>query len=83
MKNIAIFGSTGSIGTSTLNIIKENPNLFNVVTLVAGKNVNKLMEQIEEYKQKNVYIIDKNNADMIKNGKTVAEKSDWVSFSFK
>lgn len=37
MKNIAIFGSTGSIGTSTLNVIRENMILFNVVTLVAGK----------------------------------------------
>ena len=67
MKNIAVFGSTGSIGTSTLNIVKENPNLFNVVTLVAGTNIKKLMEQIEEYKPKNVYIIDKTNADILKN----------------
>lgn len=67
MKNIAIFGSTGSIGTSTLNVVKENPDLFNVVTLVAGKNINKLIEQIEEYKPKHVYITDKNNAEILKN----------------
>ena len=29
MKNIAIFGSTGSIGTSTLNVVRENKDLFN------------------------------------------------------
>ena len=66
MKNIAIFGSTGSIGESTLNVIRENPNLFKVVTLVAGKNIEKLIEQIEEFNPKNVYIIDKNNADKIR-----------------
>ena len=46
MKKIAIFGSTGSIGESTLNVIRENPDLFQVVTLVAGKNIKKLIEQI-------------------------------------
>ena len=41
MKRIAIFGSTGSIGTSTLNVIRENLDLFSVVTLVARKNIDK------------------------------------------
>lgn len=67
MKKIAIFGSTGSIGKSSLNVIRENKDLFEVVTLVAGKNIKKLMEQIEEFKPKNVYIIDKENADILKN----------------
>lgn len=66
MKNIAIFGSTGSIGESTLNVIRENPDLFNVVTLVAGKNIEKLIDQINEFKPRNVYIISKENADRIK-----------------
>ena len=38
MKKIAVFGSTGSIGESTLNVIRQNAELFEVVTLVAGKN---------------------------------------------
>lgn len=66
MKNIAIFGSTGSIGESTLNVIRENKNLFKVITLVAGKNIEKLIKQIEEFKPKNVYIISKENADRLK-----------------
>ena len=65
MKNIAIFGSTGSIGTSTRNVVRENKGLFNVVTLVAGRNISKLIEQIDEFKPKNIYIIDKENADII------------------
>jgi len=67
MKNIAIFGSTGSIGTSTLNVVRENKDLFKVTTLVAGKNIDKLIEQIEEFKPNNVYIIDKANATILKN----------------
>ena len=66
MKKIAIFGSTGSIGESTLNVIRENPDLFEVVTLVAGKNIQKLIEQIQEFKPKNVYITAAENANKIK-----------------
>lgn len=66
MKKIAIFGSTGSIGESTLQIIRENPYLFEVVTLVAGKNIKKLIEQIKEFKPKNVYIISKENAEILR-----------------
>lgn len=65
MKKIAIFGSTGSIGESTLQVIRENPDLFEVVTLVAGKNIKKLIEQIKEFKPKNVYIISKENAQIL------------------
>lgn len=66
MKKVAIFGSTGSIGQSTLNVIRENPELFKAVTLVAGKNVSRLIEQIEEFKPDNVYITDKENAEILK-----------------
>lgn len=66
MKRIAIFGSTGSIGESTLNVIRENLDLFEVVTLVAGRNIQKLIEQIEEFKPKNVYITAKENATKLK-----------------
>lgn len=66
MKKIAIFGSTGSIGDSTLNVIRENLDLFKIVTLVAGKNLEKLIEQIEEFNPQNVYIIDEKNAQILK-----------------
>lgn len=66
MKRVAIFGSTGSIGTSTLNVIRDNRDLFDVVTLVAGKNIDKLIDQIEEFKPHNVYIIDEENANVLK-----------------
>lgn len=65
-KKISIFGSTGSIGTSTLNIVRNNLDIFEVVTLVAGNNIEKLIEQIKEFKPKHVYIKSKENADTLK-----------------
>ena len=66
MKKIAIFGSTGSIGTTTLRIVEENPDLFQAITLVAGRNITKLIEQIYKFQPKHVYITAKENADRLK-----------------
>lgn len=49
MKNIAILGSTGSIGTQTLDVAKRN-NDINVVALAAYRNIKLLEEQIREFK---------------------------------
>lgn len=65
-KRVAIFGSTGSIGTSTLNIIRNNKELFEVVSLIAGNNINKLIEQIEEFNPKHIYIKTLENANILK-----------------
>ena len=53
MKNIALFGSTGSIGTNTLNVIKGLED-FNVVSLFCGNNISLLSKQAEEFKPKYV-----------------------------
>lgn len=49
MKKIALLGSTGSIGVSTLDIIRRHPDRFQVVALAAGSNVKVLAEQIKEF----------------------------------
>ncbi len=49
MKKIAILGSTGSIGTQTLEIVRANPDL-QVVALAAGTSVDKMEEQIREFR---------------------------------
>lgn len=46
MKKIAILGSTGSIGTQALDIIKKNPERFSVSTLTCGRKISLLKEQI-------------------------------------
>ncbi|MBQ8232722.1 MAG: 1-deoxy-D-xylulose-5-phosphate reductoisomerase [Lachnospiraceae bacterium] len=48
MKNIAVLGSTGSIGTQTLEIVRANPDL-QVVALAAGTSVDKIEEQVREF----------------------------------
>ena len=48
MKRIAILGSTGSIGTQTLEIVRNNPDL-EVVALAAGNNVELMEKQIREF----------------------------------
>ena len=47
MKKITILGSTGSIGTQTLEIINEKPDAFQVIGLSAGKNISLLKEQLK------------------------------------
>jgi 1-deoxy-D-xylulose-5-phosphate reductoisomerase len=50
MKKLAVLGSTGSIGVSTLSIVEQFPDRFRVVALAAGKNLAKLKEQIHLFK---------------------------------
>lgn len=49
MKKISLLGSTGSIGTQCLDIIRENRDKYQVVALACGSNVDLLSEQIEEF----------------------------------
>jgi 1-deoxy-D-xylulose-5-phosphate reductoisomerase len=50
MKRLAIFGSTGSIGTNTLKIAEAYPEKYHIVGLVAGSNVKLLAHQIQKFK---------------------------------
>ena len=49
MKAISILGSTGSIGTQTLDIVTHHPDRFRVVGLAAGGNIELLTEQIRQF----------------------------------
>jgi len=55
-KKIAILGSTGSIGTSTLNVIKADKKSFDVILLTANNNYKKLVQQAKIFKARNVLI---------------------------
>ncbi len=50
MKKVAILGGTGSIGTQTLDVVRENPDRFKVTALTCGSNTELLARQIEEFK---------------------------------
>lgn len=56
MKQIAILGSTGSIGINSLSIIKNYPTQFRVYALVCNKNYRLLSQQVVEFRPKFVYI---------------------------
>ena len=49
-RQLAILGSTGSIGVSTLDVVRAHPDRFNVVALTAGKKVERLADQCIEFK---------------------------------
>src|ERR1041384_8125438 len=49
MKRIAILGSTGSIGTQALDVVRKHRDRFEVVALVAGRNAELLAEQVDEF----------------------------------
>ncbi|MDE6858053.1 MAG: 1-deoxy-D-xylulose-5-phosphate reductoisomerase, partial [Alistipes sp.] len=58
-QRLAILGSTGSIGRQTLDIVRENPELFTVTTLSANRNWELLARQAVEFDADSVVIADK------------------------
>ena len=67
MKYISILGSTGSIGTQTLEIVKELPTKFKVVALSAGKNIDLLTKQVKIHQPEVIAIEDENLLFDLKN----------------
>lgn len=66
MKKIAILGSTGSIGTQTLEVVREHSDELQVTALAAGRNINVLKDQIKEFHPKIVSLSDENLALQLK-----------------
>lgn len=64
-KGIAILGSTGSIGTQTLEVISEHKNLFSVEVLTANNNCDLLIEQAKKHKPNAVVIVNRNKYDKV------------------
>ncbi|GAB4159876.1 MAG: 1-deoxy-D-xylulose-5-phosphate reductoisomerase [Cyanobacteria bacterium J069] len=58
MKAITLLGSTGSIGTQTLDIVSQYPDQFRIVGLAAGRNVNLLAQQIRQFQPQIAAICD-------------------------
>lgn len=66
MKKIAILGSTGSIGTQTLDVVREHTDELQVVALAAGSNKERLKEQIKEFHPELVSLSDEKKAQELK-----------------
>jgi 1-deoxy-D-xylulose-5-phosphate reductoisomerase len=65
--NIAILGSTGSIGRNSLEVIKSLPDRFKVTYLTANKNIELLAEQIRTFRPRGVAVLDAARASTLKN----------------
>ena len=59
MKRLSILGSTGSIGVNTLDIVRQFPERFKVISLSAGLNTQLLKEQILQFRPKMVSVLNK------------------------
>lgn len=62
MKRLAILGSTGSIGCSTLGVVRANRSRFTVTALVGGRNVKRMVTQCQEFKPLYAAMADKHSA---------------------
>ena len=68
MKSVVLLGSTGSIGTQTLEVIRRYKDDFSVLGLACYSNVNLLNKQILEFNPKYVCIVDKTKIDLLVKG---------------
>jgi len=66
MKHIAILGSTGSIGRSTLSVVESYPDRFHVVSLAAGNNLEVAFEQAQRWKPRVLSVATEQNADIVR-----------------
>ncbi len=66
MKNLAILGSTGSIGTQTLDVVRDLPEMFRVAVLAANTSDKKLEAQIEEFRPELAVLADEAAAARLK-----------------
>lgn len=74
MKTLSILGSTGSIGTQTIDIVRRHPEEFMVIGLTTNTNIELLRKQIEIVKPEAVAVMDREKADLLQ------EKVDIVVY---
>lgn len=66
MKAITLLGSTGSIGTQTLDIVSQHPDKFRLVGIAAGRNVEMLAQQVRQFRPEIVAICDEDKLPELK-----------------
>lgn len=79
MIRITLLGSTGSIGTSTLDVVRQRPQEFSIFSLVAGRNMDLLSSQILEFRPKMVVVADTESVDNLNQLLRIVglNASDW------
>jgi 1-deoxy-D-xylulose-5-phosphate reductoisomerase len=81
MRSIALLGSTGSIGVSTLDLVRRFPDRFRIFGMVAGENLKLLAAQIKEFAPQCVAI--KNESDVPRLRKLLGKKSIEIGWGVK
>ncbi|THG91382.1 1-deoxy-D-xylulose 5-phosphate reductoisomerase [Alkalihalobacillus alcalophilus ATCC 27647 = CGMCC 1.3604] len=66
VKKIGLLGSTGSIGTQTLDVIREHPEQFLLISMSVGQNIDLAKKQIQEFKPKLVSVLSDNDKEKLK-----------------
>ncbi|WP_437831308.1 1-deoxy-D-xylulose-5-phosphate reductoisomerase [Niallia taxi] len=66
MKHISLLGATGSVGTQTLDVIREHPESFKLVAFSSGKNLELTRKIIAEFKPSLVSVFEKKDCDTLK-----------------
>jgi len=84
MRTITVLGSTGSIGTNTLDVIRKNRHLYDVYALCAGQNVRVLAGQISEFRPRVVVVAAADGLDRLRVelGATNLPASEWPEMAF-
>ncbi|MBV9302856.1 MAG: 1-deoxy-D-xylulose-5-phosphate reductoisomerase [Acidobacteriaceae bacterium] len=75
--NVTIMGSTGSIGVSTLDVVRQHPERFRVYGLVAGKNLDVLCSQILEFRPKVVGVAENKTLEELRTRLTKTALAGW------
>src|SRR5260370_7088411 len=66
MKHLAIMGSTGSIGRSTLSVVESFPDRFQVATLAAGRNLDLAFDQAQRWRPQIISVATESDAAILK-----------------
>jgi len=66
MKRLAILGSTGSIGLSTLNVVESHPDRFQIIALAAGRNLEAAFQQAKQWQPKVVSVALESDAEILR-----------------
>ena len=80
-KKIAIFGSTGSIGKTLINLIKKDKKSHEITLLAANKNYKELIKQAKFFRVKNLIINDLKSYNLIKTKKEYNEFNVYNNFN--
>ena len=77
MRRLAVLGSTGSIGTSTLDVVQAHPERLSVVALAAGRNRDLLRAQCEIFRPRCVSVASKEDADWLRTNLSYTLDLHW------